>query len=210
MSFSPAKDANGSGNREAKGFLVLIIALCLPFVLQYTYRYLFEKGSMPVPEVQYLQEQCAPVKQRYPVTEKSNRVLSSVKRKEVKAVDINLADSSELEKLPGIGFKLASRIIKYRMLLGGYIKIEQVKEVYGITEETYEKIKPFCTVSLSEVKHIQGDSLWYKPYSMYHPYLTKDLKSHIVKANKTSTYDTKALKEMVRVSNEKLLWYLNL
>lgn len=56
-------------------------------------------------------------------------------------VNINNSDSIQLNTLPGIGPKLSSRIIKYRNRLGGFITKSQLKEVYGITEETYALIE---------------------------------------------------------------------
>ena len=46
-------------------------------------------------------------------------------------VDINTADSLDLQQLTGIGPSFSKRIIKYRELLGGYYDIKQVLEVYG-------------------------------------------------------------------------------
>jgi DNA uptake protein ComE-like DNA-binding protein len=56
-------------------------------------------------------------------------------------IDLNTADSLTLLKLPGIGNKLSTRIIKYRNLLGGFYDTIQLHEVYGITTEEFQKIK---------------------------------------------------------------------
>lgn len=61
-------------------------------------------------------------------------------------LDINLADSIELQSIRGIGPAFSSRIIRFRDILGGYTSIEQLKEVYGLTEETYEAIKPHILI----------------------------------------------------------------
>lgn len=55
-------------------------------------------------------------------------------------IDINQADSSALEKLPGIGPKLSQRIISYREKLGGFYSIEQLHEVWGLQDSVLEKI----------------------------------------------------------------------
>ena len=210
MSFSSAKDANGSSNREAKGFLLLVIAICLPFILQYGYRYFFEKEHSPDLEISYIDESCAPLyKQPYSASSPKKYFSYSKKKQELQPVNINTADSIELEKLPGIGFKLAARIIKYRKMLGGYVNVEQLKEVYGIPEETYEKIKSVCIISSKDVIKIAADSLWNKPYKLYHPYMSKDLKQAIVTASKREKYNPELLRELIRASNDKLLWYIN-
>jgi competence protein ComEA len=47
-------------------------------------------------------------------------------------LDLNLADTVQLDKVYGIGKKLSERIIKYRNRLGGFVSINQLKEVYGL------------------------------------------------------------------------------
>ncbi len=56
-------------------------------------------------------------------------------------ININTADSVLFEKLPGIGPVLARRIIRYRTLLGGYYSPEQIREVYGITDSLFLRIR---------------------------------------------------------------------
>lgn len=46
--------------------------------------------------------------------------------------DLNKADTSQLKSIYGIGEKLSLRIIKYRESLGGFIRHDQVQEVYGL------------------------------------------------------------------------------
>jgi DNA uptake protein ComE-like DNA-binding protein len=57
-------------------------------------------------------------------------------------LELNQADSAGLVSLPGIGPVLASRIVKYRNLLGGYFEVAQLKEIYGMTEELFMKCAP--------------------------------------------------------------------
>ena len=40
-----------------------------------------------------------------------------------------------------IGDILASRIVKYREVLGGYIEVSQLDEVYGLSEDGFENLK---------------------------------------------------------------------
>jgi competence protein ComEA len=54
-------------------------------------------------------------------------------RSDAKATfDLNLADTSQLKSIYGIGEKLSLRIIRYRDALGGFVSMEQVLEVYGL------------------------------------------------------------------------------
>ena len=57
-------------------------------------------------------------------------------------VEINSADSLTLVALDGIGAKSASEIIKYRTLLGGYHRVEQLLELKSVTESNFAKFLP--------------------------------------------------------------------
>ncbi len=59
----------------------------------------------------------------------------------INMVDVNEADTSALIALPGIGSKLAARIINFREKLGGYSSVLQVAETYALPDSTFQKIK---------------------------------------------------------------------
>lgn len=46
--------------------------------------------------------------------------------------NLNLADTTDFESVAGIGMKMASRIVKYRSALGGFVRKDQLYEVFGI------------------------------------------------------------------------------
>ena len=56
-------------------------------------------------------------------------------------ININTADVNELILLKGIGEKKAQRIIDYRQTNNGFKKIEDIMEVKGIGQKTYDSIK---------------------------------------------------------------------
>ncbi|WP_195986332.1 helix-hairpin-helix domain-containing protein [Clostridium sp. D53t1_180928_C8] len=56
-------------------------------------------------------------------------------------ISINDADLSKLKEIPGIGDVKANAIILYREENGGFKSIEEIKNVNGIGEKTFEKIK---------------------------------------------------------------------
>jgi len=69
-------------------------------------------------------------------------------------IEINSADSSAFESLPGIGGKLAARILLFREKLGGFYCVEQIKEVFGLKDSTYLMIAVRLTCNASLVKKI--------------------------------------------------------
>lgn len=89
-------------------------------------------------------------------------------------IEINSADSLTLINISGIGPSYAKRILKYRAMLGGYNKIEQLKEVYGMTDEVYNKISPKFTIDISKILKININKATYKEM-ISHPYFGKDL-----------------------------------
>jgi competence protein ComEA len=62
-------------------------------------------------------------------------------------ININSASQIELESLTGIGPVLAKAIIQYRLEHGPFTKIEEIQNVSGIGPVTFEKIRPFITVT---------------------------------------------------------------
>ena len=61
-------------------------------------------------------------------------------------INLNTASESALEMLPGIGETRAKDIIEYRTRNGGFKKVSDIRNVKGIGEKTYEKIKDLIYV----------------------------------------------------------------
>ncbi len=88
----------------------------------------------------------------------------------LKTIDLNQASIEDLESLNGIGTVLAERILKFRDAIGGFLSPDQLTDCYGLTPETFEKIKDQLTVSgtprILFINEVNLDTLT-------HPYLTK-------------------------------------
>lgn len=61
-------------------------------------------------------------------------------------VDINAANGSMLETLPGIGPSTAQKIIEHRKANGPFARIEDLMLIKGIGPKKFEKIRLFITV----------------------------------------------------------------
>lgn len=72
-------------------------------------------------------------------------------------VDINTAGSGELQTLSGIGSSKAQSIIDYRETNGYFEDKEDIKNVSGIGDATYENIKNDITVSSVEEEEIEEE-----------------------------------------------------
>jgi len=94
-------------------------------------------------------------------------------------IDINSADTSAFISLPGIGSKLAARIINFRDRLGGFYSVEQVKETFGLPDSTYQKIKQYLKLDNAFVKKININTATIDELKA-HPYIKFSLANPIV------------------------------
>lgn len=97
----------------------------------------------------------------------------------IKSIDINTTDTTALIALPGIGSKLASRIINFRNKLGGFYAIEQVAETYGLPDSTYQRIKPFLQLGNAGITQFSINTDDAKTLQQ-HPYIKWNIANAIV------------------------------
>ena len=72
--------------------------------------------------------------------------LSSYVLTDTNKININTATVEELVSLPGIGNKIANRIIEYREQNDNFKTIEEIMNVKGIGKKKFKKIKQLITV----------------------------------------------------------------
>ena len=146
-------------------------------------------------------------------TDTSEKVRIKSFQKQKPLIDINSCDSATLVRLPGIGPVLSVRIIKYRHLLGGFARIDQLKEVYGLPEETYNLIKGSLFVDTLALTRINVNSADYKELARL-PYfekyeVTAILKYRELKGRITGITDLTENKLITKEKAGKVRPYLN-
>ncbi len=85
-------------------------------------------------------------------------------------IDINTADTTALIALPGIGSKLAFRIINFRDKLGGFYSLAQVGETFGLPDSTFQKIKQYLKLENMVVRKININTVTVDELKV-HPYI---------------------------------------
>lgn len=85
-------------------------------------------------------------------------------------VELNSADTSMLMRVKGIGRGYAIGIVKFRTQAGGFVSVEQLKEIYGMRDQNFEKIKQFCTVNRELIRRIKVNTASVERLN-FHPYL---------------------------------------
>lgn len=109
---------------------------------------------------------------QYSLAEKKeyNKTASSYPPRTSLPIDINVADTSAFISLPGIGSKLANRIIAFREKLGGFYSVEQVSETYLLPDSTFQKIKPRLVFNNANLKQININNVTIDEMKT-HPYI---------------------------------------
>ena len=127
-------------------------------------------------------------------------------------VDINNGDSVAYIALPGIGVKLAARIINFRNRLGGFYSATQIAETFGLPDSTFQKIKPYLKESTAAVKQINLNMATENELKI-HPYIRWQLAKLIVQyrsqhGNFTATGDIKKIMIITEELYQKMLPYI--
>lgn len=96
-------------------------------------------------------------------------------------LDLNSADTTELKYLRGIGPYIAKRIVQYRKDLGGYVSVEQLREIeplcdYDLSDEhmfKFDSVLPHLWVNTDSVRRMPVNRMSAGALSK-HPYLRFD------------------------------------
>jgi len=95
----------------------------------------------------------------------------------VETPELNSCEFRDLVRIDGISSSTASKVLSYRKLLGGYVKHEQLLEVYDMTTESYEVLKAKTIINPAGIFKIPVNQAEFSDL-LRHPYLnTKEVKA---------------------------------
>ena len=94
-------------------------------------------------------------------------------------ININTASASDFQKLKGIGEAYSKRIVAYREKLGGFVSVEQLREVYGMTDELYNSISANLEIKDEPVRKININTADFKTL-VSHPYIDSKIANAIL------------------------------
>ena len=78
------------------------------------------------------------------------------KRSHQGLLDLNRATEQDFDALPGIGPKLAERIMEYRQSVGAFHSLDELRDVKGIGKKKFERIRPLVTVTPDAISIVRG------------------------------------------------------
>jgi len=99
------------------------------------------------------------------------KMMPAYPKREPVMVEINTADTLELDKIRGIGISFAKRIVKYRERLGGFHSKEQLFEVFGIDTPKFNEIKDQIKIEVEAIRKLNINTAEFEDLKR-HPYLS--------------------------------------
>ncbi|WP_071147378.1 helix-hairpin-helix domain-containing protein [Bacteroides ihuae] len=109
-------------------------------------------------------------------------------------IDLNLSDTTELKKIPGIGGGIARMIVSYRKRLGGFYRIEQLNEI----NLNVEKVRPWFRIGNEQTRRINLNRASIERLKA-HPYLNF-YQAKVIVEQREKYGPLKSLKQLVLYS----------
>lgn len=151
--------------KKWNGLVVLLIFIALIFAAPYVYQLFRKDTTISSKELDQALAALGPVKKSQPGVTAYKKAAPGV------IIELNSADTAKLTQLNGIGSSFAKRIVNYRDRLGGFIRKEQLKEVFGLDSEKYAGLQAQVNVDASHIKKINVNTVTFNGLSHF-PYLT--------------------------------------
>ena len=127
-------------------YLIVIAAFLCALIIGYNAFYVPEAMNVTVAADRTSSGEEAYTPQAVSGLSPKEREMQSKTESRVGKVNINTATAQQLCELDGIGSVMSKRIIDYRQQKGKFKSIEEIKNVSGIGEKTFAKLKDHITV----------------------------------------------------------------
>jgi competence protein ComEA len=105
---------------------------------------------------------------------------NSEKKSTTVLVEVNHATQEQLETIPGVGSFYAKNIIRYRERLGGFIRKEQLLEVWKMDEAKYTEIVNYISIDANGLRKIKLNTVTAEELKA-HPYLNWNIANSLIK-----------------------------
>jgi DNA uptake protein ComE-like DNA-binding protein len=123
----------------------------------------------------------------------------SFEKKTPAVIDINLATQEDLKAVYGIGDGLSERILKEKEKFGGFVSMQQMSDVWGLSAEVVAKLHASFKVSqIPEVKKVKINEATVKELTQF-PYFRYALAKSIV-TYRSMNGGIKGVEDLVKIS----------
>lgn len=130
----------------------------------------------------------------------AKKLSKSSDKTSIPKIDINQATAEELIAIRGIGPALSERILKMRTALGGFVSMDQMSDVWGLSPEVVDEIKRrFYVEGNTEVKKIRINEASLKELSAF-PYFRYPVSKEIV-AYRSMHGSIKSKEDLEKIKN---------
>lgn len=162
------KQAFYFSNSESNGLLAIIVLILFLVVVPNVWKLYYRLAAKPLDH----RSDIALLEQ--------NLLLLQENARKVVLININTATAQQLAKIGGIAQKLASRIINYRDKLGGFVSIDQYKEVYGLSSQQQVRLRKQTTILGNYIpKQLSLNHTTFKEL-VAHPYISPSIAKAIL------------------------------
>lgn len=120
------------------------------------------------------------------------------KKEKIVIIDINQATQEDLIKIYGIGEAISIRILKFKESLGGFVSMEQMNDVWGLSPEVIENLNTHFKISATPtVKKIDINNASIKELSLF-PYFKYPISKNIV-TFRSMNGDIKNIEDLTKI-----------
>ncbi|MEF2232506.1 MAG: helix-hairpin-helix domain-containing protein [Candidatus Cardinium sp.] len=164
------KQAFHFSNRESNSLLAIIVLILLAII---------------APKIYQLYVSHQPIDHRADIALlDKNLILLQENARTYTLININTATADQLQTIAGIRQPLAMRILRYRDKLGGFVSLDQYKEVYGLPHHLQVKLMQRTTIPAKyRPKKLSLNQATFKAL-VFHPYISAAMAKAIINYRK--------------------------